>query len=181
MLTTQSVGLLAALLILAAFLAGCGGSGLPESSARPVSETGTGGSGGGPPGPPDFNAPGAEPGPEFDPIVIPDDIVYDDSEPSGFITCTESNAETGEVFTANCANDELMVYFTDDATVAEIEAAFTAIGAHKKRYSPWCSMWLIGLDEPAASCAELQAKVDVLSAQPKVSSVWKNWRCQMDD
>lgn len=105
----------------------------------------------------------------------PPDVVYDASEPNGFISCLETDPETGEQYTAEFANDELEVVF-DHATLDEVDSAFAAIGAHKKRYMTWLSTWVAGLDTPATTCEELQAKVDLLKAQPKVVSVWKNQR-----
>lgn len=124
---------------------------------------------------PDFEGTGgAEPGNEF--VILPptEDTVYVDTEPSGFLSCTEVDPETQEEFTADYANDEILAIFTPDATMTEIEAAFSAAGVYKKRYMTWLVTWVVGLNTPATTCSELQDKVDLLKAQAKVVSVWKN-------
>jgi hypothetical protein len=161
---SRYLGLLVLLLVLVGSLAGCGGG-----SQALV-----------PPGPPGIGDHGADPGNEFDPPVIPEDIVYEDTEPSGFLSCTATDPETGEQFTADYANDEILVTFTADATMAEIESAFAAVGAHRKRYIAFCGVWVAGLDVAATTCAELQAKVNLLEAQPKVTSASKNGRPHSD-
>ena len=131
-----------------------------------------------PPSAPPAEGEGAPPGDEG--VILPptEDTVYEEAEPNGYLSCIDTDPETGEPFTADYANDEILASFTADATMTEIETAFAAIGAHKRRYIAWCVTWVAALDVPAATCAELQAKVDLLGTQSKVTSASKNQRVE---
>ena len=179
MLTGKSLGLFVALLMLTTFLAGCGGgTGLPESPVRPVSDTGTGGSGG-PPGLPADEDPGAEPGDEnVQPPILPP-IVYDDSESSGEVVCDVVDTGSNQTVQVRCANDELEVRFVPGTTVQQVDQALSAVDAWKKVHIRWPGdSWVVGI-QPAASCDALEAKISQLLANPLVVSAQKNFYAEL--
>jgi hypothetical protein len=67
----------------------------------------------------------------------------------------------------SCANDEIVLSFVPDATLEQIDAALAAVGAWKKMNIQAAKLWSAGI-QSAATCEELQAKIDQLKANPLV-------------
>jgi len=130
-----------------------------------------------PPLPPQDDEQGAEMGDEN--VILPsaETIVYDPSEASGELTCTEIDPDTGLPVDVRVADDQILATFDAEATMEEVDAAFAAVGAEKKANIQATGEWVAGF-EPVATCEALQAKIDQLKTDPLVLSAAK---CALGD
>ena len=158
-----------AVVLCAVLVAGCGGGGGTTNAAG--GKAGNNMPGWTPPGPPGEGYPGA-PYEELE-QELPPNVVYDSSISTGTVTCTETDPNTGLPIDVQYANDQILVKFVDDITVEQVDSVLSAIGAWKKVNMPCIGWWIAGF-QPVATCAELQAKVDQLLANPMVVSVDKS-------
>lgn len=116
--------------------------------------------------PPDPNETEVDPTP-YMPSPLPDDVIYDASEPSGTVPFTYTDPETGETFEGELLNDEISVRFSPEATEEDIDAILASVNGWRKIYKPYLDVWVIGIP-PVPSQQELEGKLDTLNNHPLV-------------
>lgn len=116
--------------------------------------------------PPDPNDPGVDPTP-YMPGPLPEDVVYDATEPSGTIPYTFTDPETGETSEGEVFKDEISVRFVPEVMEEDIDAVLASVSGWKKIYDPAFDVWTIGIP-PASSQQELDSKLETLNNNPLV-------------
>lgn len=116
--------------------------------------------------PPDPNDPGVDPTP-YMPSPLPEDVIYDATEPSGTIPYTFTDPETGETFEGEVFRDEISVRFVPEAMEEDIDTALASVGGWRKIYDPAFDVWVIGIP-PTSSQQELEGKLEILNNNPLV-------------
>lgn len=109
--------------------------------------------------PPADDDPSIDPTPP--PLTLPKDVVYNDSPPTGIVTITETDPETGEPVSYKVACDEIVIESSPQATEEEIDQILALVNGYRKIYMPWLDLWLIGIP-PVSSGDELKAILNQL-------------------
>ncbi|MDW8029741.1 MAG: S8 family serine peptidase [Armatimonadota bacterium] len=112
-----------------------------------------------PPPPPADGDPGIDPMPP--PLILPEDVIYNDALPTGMVTVIETDPETGEPISYEAAHDEIVIEFSPQATEEDIDQILASVNGYQKINMPWLDLWLIGIP-PVSSGDELKAKLNQL-------------------
>ena len=109
--------------------------------------------------PPADDDPGIDPTPP--PVSLPEDVIYGDAPPTGMVTVTETDPETGEEVSYEAAHDEIVIEFLPQATEEDIDQILASVNGYRKIYMPWLDLWLIGIP-PVSSGEELKVILNQL-------------------